>query len=84
MKSMCCQGDLAIVPAVQDWEKEASGKSWCGGVVSDGAGIGLCACSPAEQVLQDFLQALGEGDDGHVRCYHVLGSICGCKDAFFG
>ena len=24
VKSMCCQGDLAIVPAVQGWEKKAS------------------------------------------------------------
>lgn len=57
VRSMCCQSDLAIVPAVQGWEKKASGRGLHGGFVSAGAGcLGLRAPSNAVWVLQDLPQ----------------------------
>lgn len=54
---MCCQSDLAIVPALQGWEKKASGRGLYGGFVSAGAGcLGLRAPSNAVRVLQDLPQ----------------------------
>lgn len=85
VKSTCCQGGLAIVPAVQGWEEKASWKGLCGGFVSDGAGwLGLHARSPSVQVLQDSLQDLDGVNEVQVRSYLALDSIRGCANAFFG
>lgn len=85
VRSMCCQSDLAIVPAVQGWEKKASGKGLHGGFVSAGAGcLGLRAPSNAIRVLQDLLQDLDGVNEVQARSCHGLDSICGCVNAFIG
>lgn len=77
MKSVCCQGDLAIVPAVQGCEKKASWKGLCRLAWAAGT-------FPAVQVLWDFLQDLDEVSEVQVRWYHVLDSIRGPANASFG